>query len=74
MAAEKKAEHVKRVLAIVEAGDYTVAMFGRLPANSTRTLWQANGSMMILNGIKYDSEPEENEFDLPFDMPKLVSD
>ena len=31
-AAEKKAKHVKRTKAIVEAGDYRVAMFGRLQA------------------------------------------
>ena len=35
-------------------------------------LWRADGSMITKNGIKCD--PEENEFDLPFDMPKLVSD
>ena len=34
-------------------------------------LWRADGSMITQNGIK--CEPEENEFDLPFDMPKLVS-
>ena len=28
--------------------------------------------MITPKGVKY--EPEENEFDLPFDMPKLVSD
>ena len=35
-------------------------------------LWQANGSMITPHGIKY--EQKENEFELLFDMPKLVSD
>ena len=32
IAEKKNANRVKRALAIVEAGDYQVAMFGRLPA------------------------------------------
>ena len=39
----KKAKRVKRALAIVEAGDDQVAMFGRLQANSARILWRAYG-------------------------------
>ena len=37
-AAEKKAEHIKRVLAIVEAGYYQVALFGGLPSCRARIL------------------------------------
>ena len=69
--AEKKAKRVKHALAIVKAGDYRVAMFSRLPANSARILWRADGSMITPKGITY--EPEKNKFDIPFDMPKLVS-
>ena len=70
--AKIKAERVKRAIAIVEAGDYRVAMFGRLPANSASILWRADGMMITPKGIKY--EPVENEYGLPLDMPKLVSD
>jgi hypothetical protein len=72
IAAEKKAEHIKRVVAIVEAGNYQVAPFGGLPSCRARILWRSNGSMITPGGIKY--EPEEDELDLPFDMPMLVPD
>ena len=51
VATEKKAKLVKRALPIVEAGDYRVAKFGRLPANSARILWRADGSMITPKGI-----------------------
>ena len=47
-------------------------MFGSLLASSVRILWRADSSMITPNGIKYVSE--ENEFVLPFDMPKLEPD
>ena len=45
IAAKEKAEHIKCVVAIVEAGNYQVAPFGGLPSCS-RILWRANGSMI----------------------------
>ena len=61
-------------MAIVDAGDYRVAMFGRLPGNglSARILWRADGSMITPKGIQY--FPVENEYDLPLDIPKLEPD
>ena len=47
-------------------------MFGSLLASSVRILWRTDGSMITPNGIRY--VPEENEFKLPFDMPKLEPD
>ena len=67
IAEKKKAKRVKCALAIVEAGDYRVAMFGRLQANSARILWRADGSIIRRNGNKY--VPEENEFDI-FILPR----
>ena len=72
VAAEKKADYIKHVLAIVEAGNYQVAPFGGLPSCSARILRRANGLMITPGGIKY--EPEENELNLLFDMPMLVPD
>ena len=53
IAEKKEAKRVKRALPILEAGNYRVAMFGRLPANSARILWRADGSMITPKGIQY---------------------
>ena len=68
-AARKKARRVENAIAIVSKDDYREARFGRIPGNSARILWLPDGSMYTLMGIPY--TPEENERDLPFDMPKL---
>ena len=72
IAAKEKAEHIKRVVAIVEAGNYQFAPFGGLPSCRTRILWRANGSMITPGGIEY--EQEEDKLNLPFDLQMLVSD
>ena len=45
IAAEKKAqaEHIKRVVAIVEAGNYQVAILGGLPSCRAHISWKSNG-------------------------------
>ena len=57
---------------IVEAGDYRVVMYGGRPSCRAHILWRTDDSMITPNGIAY--VLEENEFDVPSDMPKLVSD
>ena len=69
---EKKAYNIKRAIAIVEAGNYQVAPFGGLPSRRARILWRMSRSLITSEGINY--EPGEDEIDLPFDMPMLVSD
>ena len=66
---EKKTNHIKRVIAVVEAGNYQVAPFGGLALWRARILGQMSGSMITPEGIKY--EQEEDEINLPFDMPTL---
>ena len=71
VAEERKADNIKRAIAIVEAGNYQVAPFGGLPSLIARILWRVSGLIITPDGIKYESE--ENEIDLPFVMPMLVS-
>ena len=56
-------------MAIVSTDDYQVARFGRIPGNSARIMWRADGTMFMQKGIQY--FPVEIEYDLPFDMPRL---
>ena len=72
IAAKEPAKHIKRVVAIVEAGNDQVVPFGGLPSCRARILWRANRSMITPGGIKY--EPEEDELDPQFDLLMLVSD
>ena len=76
IAERKKAKRVKRAMAIVNAGDYRVAMFGRLPGISARILWLADGSMITPKGVQYFPVENEtfNEYGFPLDMPKLEPD
>ena len=53
IAAKEKAEHIERVAAIVDSGDFSVAPFGGLPTNRAQILWRENGSMIAPGGIKY---------------------
>ena len=48
----EKAKCVKRAMAFVEAGDYSVTMLGKLPGNSARILWHADGSMITPKGVQ----------------------
>ena len=76
-AEDKKADNgaldaVKRAIAFVEARNYQVVPFGGPPSRRAQILWRMSGSMITPGGMK--CEPEENELDLSFDMPMLVSD
>ena len=73
IAVEKKSEHIKPVIAIVQVENYQVAFQRTSIVQCTYSMAnQKNGSMITPGGIKY--EQEEDELDLPLDMPKLVSD
>jgi hypothetical protein len=66
---KRKAEHIEKVVAIVEAGYYTVVPFGNLLHLQAPILWYVNGTRIMVDGYRY--VPFEDDIEMPKDLPGL---